>query len=86
MGKQSSVSIYLGKSPTHARTVSMVLSTTTGLNLPPYHIIHDNFFETGRGDPLTKDITIKWKILAGFHKESNRTTFGEMDNISKNIS
>ena len=38
--------IYLRKSPTHARTVSMVLSTTTGLTSPHFHVIHDNFFET----------------------------------------
>lgn len=40
------VGVYLGPSPRHARSVSLVLSLTTGLVSPQYHVKHDNLFET----------------------------------------
>ena len=61
--------IYLGKSPIHARNVSNVLSTSSGCVSPQFHVIHDDFFETVQGDMLTRDVTIKWKLLAGFTRD-----------------
>ena len=46
-----------------------MLSTSTGCVSPQFHVIHDNFFETVQRDMLTKDITIKWKQLAGFTRD-----------------
>ena len=64
----------------------MIKRATTRLTLPQFHVIYNNFFETVQGEQLTKDIMIKWKILAGFYKVSNRTTIGEINVISKSIS
>jgi hypothetical protein len=38
--------IYLGPSPRHARSVSLVLNLNTGLVSPQFHVKHDEFFET----------------------------------------
>jgi hypothetical protein len=64
------VGINIGVSPTHARSVSLVLSLKTGLASPQFHVKHDDLFETtdtraGRfGLP-----TIKWQALAGLTKK-----------------
>lgn len=43
------VGIYVGFSPSHARNVALVLSTTTGLVSPQYHVKLDDLFETIKG-------------------------------------
>ena len=43
--------IYLERSPRHARNVSLVLSLTTGLVSPQFHVIHDDFFEIVKSNP-----------------------------------
>jgi hypothetical protein len=61
--------INLGISPTHARSVALVLSLRTGLVSPQFHVKHHNLFETtgykvGRfGLPSSP-----WQELAGFRK------------------
>jgi hypothetical protein len=40
------VGVNLGISPTHARSVALVLSLKTGLVSPQFHVKHDNLFET----------------------------------------
>jgi hypothetical protein len=40
------IGINLGISPTHARSVTLVLSLKTGLALPQFHTKHDDLFET----------------------------------------
>jgi hypothetical protein len=40
------VGINLGITPTHARSVSLVLSLKTGLMSPQFHVKHDDLFET----------------------------------------
>jgi hypothetical protein len=40
------VGINIGISPTHARSVSLVLSLKTGLASPQFHVKHDDLFET----------------------------------------
>jgi hypothetical protein len=42
----SRVRIYLGFSPNHASSVPLVLSTTTGLVSPQYHVVFDDNFTT----------------------------------------
>ena len=57
------VSIYLGPSPQHARTVGLVLSLTTGLVSPQFHVKYDDTFSTLRSNMLPKST---WQQLAGF--------------------
>ena len=45
---RSRVGIYLGPSPQHARTVALVLSLTTGLVSPQFHVRMDPTFQTLR--------------------------------------
>jgi hypothetical protein len=63
------VGINLGISPTHARSVALVLSLKTGLVLPQFHVKHDDLFETARtslgGFRLPKS---HWQELSGFEK------------------
>jgi hypothetical protein len=40
------VSVFIGISPTHARSVSLILSLKTGLTSPQFHVKHDDYFET----------------------------------------
>jgi hypothetical protein len=40
------IGIYLGPSPQHAKSVALVLSLTTRLVSPQYHVQFDNLFET----------------------------------------
>jgi len=44
--EQSRVEIFLGYSPQHAQSVSLVLSLTSGLTLPQLHMEYDNSFQT----------------------------------------
>jgi hypothetical protein len=56
--------IYLGPSPRHAKSVSLVMNPSNGLISPQFHIQHDKFFETiNRKVPKVK---APWKTLAGF--------------------
>jgi len=43
---RSRIGMYLGHSPTHARSVHLVLSIRTGLVSPQFHVRFDNFFES----------------------------------------
>jgi hypothetical protein len=43
---RSIVGVYLGFSPDHASSVPLVLSTTTGLVSPQYHVVFDDNFTT----------------------------------------
>ena len=44
--KRARLGMYLGSSPRHAKTVSLVLNINNGLVSPQFHIRHDDFFET----------------------------------------
>jgi hypothetical protein len=57
------VAIYLGPSPQHARTVGLVLSPTTGLVSPQFHVKYDDTFSTLRNNSMPKSM---WQQLAGF--------------------
>jgi hypothetical protein len=43
---RSRVGVYLGFSPDHASSVPLVLSTTTGLVSPQFHVVYDDNFTT----------------------------------------
>jgi len=65
------VGIYLGHSPVHARSVSLILSMTTGLVSPQFHVTHDDDFETVRKG---KTPSSRWQRLAGLVGKSSPTT------------
>jgi hypothetical protein len=63
------VGINIGISPTHARSVALVLSLKTGLASPQFHVKHGNLFETtarrlgGYCMP-----TLRWQVQSGFNQ------------------
>ena len=63
------VGLYLGHSPVHAKTVSLVLNITTGLVSPQFHLKFDKLFETVNqpGDNLI----VEWKTKCHFVTPSN---------------
>jgi hypothetical protein len=61
------VAVYLGHSPQHARTVGLLLSLTTGLVSPQFHVRYDNLFETVKeGHHQTRS---QWQIKCGFDQQ-----------------
>jgi len=44
--KRSRVGVYLGPSWAHAKSVGLVLSLTTGLVSPQFHVKYDDAFES----------------------------------------
>ena len=47
-GNKSNIEIYLGPSPHHAGSVSLVLSLTSAMESPKLHAGHEDFFENTR--------------------------------------
>jgi len=62
---RSVLGIYLGPSPQHAGSVSLVLSLTTGNASAQYHVGHDDFFETTRYNRRTARAQCNWQALSG---------------------
>ena len=65
--QQSLLGMYLGPSPNHARSVTLLLNPRTGHVSPQFHVKFDDFFETVQ----TKDTNLdapepQWKYLSGF--------------------
>ena len=60
------VAIYLGKSQNHARSVSLVLSLTTGMVSPQYHCKFDDLFQTVSGKGVQQVPVSKWQQKAFF--------------------
>jgi hypothetical protein len=58
--------LNLGPSPTHARNVHLVLSLTTGLFSPQFHVCFDDFFETCKYGVTDGGVASTWQCLAGF--------------------
>lgn len=68
---RSRIGVYLGESDQHARSVSLVMSLTTGLVSPQFHVEHDDFFESlSDTEKMRENHT--WMSLAGL-KVANRT-------------
>jgi Reverse transcriptase (RNA-dependent DNA polymerase) len=61
---RSRLAIYLGHSSQHARSVALVLSLTTGLVSPQYHVRFDYTFETIRNDRYQPRSC--WQVQCGF--------------------
>lgn len=60
------MAIYLGASPQHASTVGLLMSLTTGLVSPQFHVRYDDTFQTLRKPSYV--VPSLWQRLAGFKK------------------
>ena len=66
------VGLYLGSSPMHANTVSLVLNLITGLVSPQFHIKFDESFETV---PDLQDFKLdEWKTRCQFRNQENEAS------------
>ena len=65
---RSRLGIYLGPSPNHSRSISLILNPRTGHTSPQYHVKHDDFFETVNPKKTTNFDAPppEWKYLARF--------------------
>ena len=65
---RSRLGIYLGPSPNHSRSISLILNPHTGHTSPQYHVKHDDFFETVNSSKTTNfdAPNPEWKYLAQF--------------------
>ena len=65
--QRAQLGIYLGPSPSHARTVALILTPRTGHVSPQFHVKFDDFFETIGNSPTDMDTPEPaWKYLSGF--------------------
>jgi Reverse transcriptase (RNA-dependent DNA polymerase)/GAG-pre-integrase domain len=58
--------IYIGRSQQHARSVGLILSTTTGLVSPQFHVRYDDSFETVQNT----DTVSHWQDKCGFREST----------------
>ena len=65
---RSRLGIYLGPSPNHSRSISLILNPRTGHTSPQYHVKHNDFFETVHPSKTTNFDAPNpvWKYLARF--------------------
>ena len=65
---RSRLGIYLGPSPNHSRSISLILNPRTGHTSPQYHVKHDDFFEMVSPSKTTNIDAPhpEWKYLARF--------------------
>ena len=68
--RRARLGIYLGPSPRHARSVSLIMNPSNGLVSPQFHISHNEFFDTI--NRTSREPTAPWKSLAGIL--SNKST------------
>jgi hypothetical protein len=62
---RANLGIYLGPSPQHAWSVSLVLSLTSAMASPQFHVGHDEFFETTRYNRSSARTKSRWQQLSG---------------------
>jgi hypothetical protein len=64
---QSKPVIYLGSSPRHARSVSLVLNLQTAHVLPQFHLKYNNLFETVSTGCVNPQAQVSnWQKMCGF--------------------
>ena len=71
---RSRVGLYLGRSPTHARSIALVLNLQTGLVSPQFHVTFDPFFQTVKKTFDGLPISITWLEKTGFKSPSTKRT------------
>ena len=63
----SRLRVYLGPSPSHARSVALVLNPHMGYVSPQFLVRFDDFFEMVQEKPTDHDAPeLEWKYLSGF--------------------
>ena len=75
---RSCLGIYLGQSPRHSRSISLILNPITGLVSPQYHVSHDDFFETTHPKSGNPKLHSTWQLLAGFTTPSKDQYLSDM--------
>ena len=66
--ERSRVGIFLGYSAQHSRTVGLILSLSSGLSSPQFHVQYDDRFETMRRSFGEAQPVSYWQQKAGFRK------------------
>jgi Reverse transcriptase (RNA-dependent DNA polymerase)/GAG-pre-integrase domain len=69
---RSRLAVYIGHSPQHARSVGLLLSLSTGLVSPQFHVKYDDNFATIRPD--NHQPRSKWQALCGFESDDSVLT------------
>jgi hypothetical protein len=64
--ERARIGMYLGLSPSHARTVGLVMNLQTGHVSPQFHVKWDNKFETVQGTAGNEPPPSNWQAAAGF--------------------
>jgi hypothetical protein len=64
------VGLYIGPSPIHAISVSLVLSLDTGLVSPQFNVQHDDLFETVSPKAGNPAVLSHWQKLSGIRLDS----------------
>lgn len=70
------LAVYLGPSAQHARSVGLLLSITTGLVSPQFHVRYDDSFSTLRESRVPRS---EWQTLSGLEKPKMVTKFPKQD-------
>ena len=87
--KRARISIYLGRSTQHASSVALVLSTTTGLVSPQFHVAFDDLFETVQDNSESQSANVNaWQTATHFKRSGNPkrpTTTGGRDRMRAGI-
>jgi len=65
------VGVYLGRSPQHARDVSLMLNLETGLVSPQFHVKLDSNFQTMR-EKGARIPTSTWQVKCGFTQQPSK--------------
>lgn len=84
-GTRARMGLYLGTSAQHARTVSMILSLTTGMVSAQFHIRFDDAFQTVTG---IRNFIVRssWQTKVGFNtKEKDKRNTLEVENSFTDI-
>ena len=64
---RSRLKVYLGPSPSHTRSVALMLNPRMGHASPQFHVKFDDFFKTVQDKPTNLDApNPEWKYLSGF--------------------
>lgn len=73
------MAIYLGASAQHASTVGLLLSLTTGLASPQFHVRFDDTFQTLRKPSYV--VPSMWQRMAGFQKSKQASAISKEPTI-----
>jgi len=79
---RSRIGMYLDPSPTHARSVHLIISIKTGLVLPQFHVNFDDFYETIKWENFMPKSD--WQYKARISRERERPSKLQMKEKSLN--